>query len=48
MSVTYDQTDKQWVLSNDDGTEARFLTLTDLRDWLDWMENQRRLKNARR
>ena len=46
-TVTYNKETKQWTLIDFDGTEANFLSLTDLRDWLDFQENQKKEnKNA--
>lgn len=39
--VNYDHKSKEWVLIDLDGSESRFLSMTDLRDWLDFQENQR-------
>lgn len=40
-TIWYDKPSKQWKMIDFDGTESSFLTITDLRDWLDFMENQR-------
>jgi hypothetical protein len=50
-TITYNQETKQWTCIDLDGTEANFLSLTDLRDWLDYQEQVlkvvRKEKNVR-
>jgi len=49
VSIVWKQQQKKWIVTDKRGTEFLFSSLTDARNWMDYLENleKRRLKYVR-